>query len=137
MTIYECIILCIHFCHLYFIIEIICVLLNFTTKNLYTWGFKSTLQPYIIPCFSKRRTSNVLITNEDMIQSIPNYSTYCINYDPHYSSSTHSNWVVIIAQGDHTTLHFVITCDHGVINVGIFVHISINLPALFADKNLL
>ena len=39
--------------------------------------------------------------------------------------------------GDHTPLRFVTTCDNGVFNEGIFMHLSIFFPALFVDIKLL
>ena len=36
--------------------------------------------------------------------------------------------VVAHSQGDHTPLHFVTTCDNGVFNGGVFMHLSIFSP---------
>jgi hypothetical protein len=40
-------------------------------------------------------------------------------------------------RGGHTSLCFVTTCDNGVFNGGIFMHLSIFFPALFVDIKLL
>ena len=40
----------------------------------------------------------------------------------------------MIPRGDHTPLRFVITCDNGLFNGGIFMHLSIILPSLCVDK---
>ena len=40
-------------------------------------------------------------------------------------------------QGDHTPLRFVTTCNNGVFNGGIFMHLSILFHALFVDIKLL
>ena len=39
--------------------------------------------------------------------------------------------------GGHTPLCFVTTCNNGVFNKGLFMHFSINFPALFVDIKLL
>ena len=44
---------------------------------------------------------------------------------------------VNVARGGHTPLCFVTTCDNGVFNGGVFMHFSINFPALFVDIKLL
>jgi hypothetical protein len=44
---------------------------------------------------------------------------------------------LIRARGDHTPLGFVTTCDNGVFNGGIFMHLSKIFPSLFVDIKLL
>ena len=42
-----------------------------------------------------------------------------------------------LARGDHTPLHFVTTCDNGIFNGGIFMHLSKKFLSLFVNIKLL
>ena len=68
---------------------------------------------------------------------------------PHYRSTLEYEWTCYYynppctkiytcnkAQGDHTALCFVTTCNNGVFTGGIFMHLSVSFPSLLVNKKL-